>query len=126
MKSEEDITSCPDTVSYSKGEVKIQSWYTASFAEADYLGVGYLSTIVAIIRSKLYARFQLILLLGSAITFLWYGNSTLNRAITNMQSEFKPEKKDYTINYESSDQVEPYEVPYIYMSFSFILENSDK
>jgi len=126
IKSEQNNTSSPCLLTSTKGEVETDSQNTGSFADADYFGVGYLSALVAIVRSKPYARFQLVLLFGCAIVFLWYGNLTLNRAITNMQSEFKPEQKDYSINYGSSNQVEPYKVPYIYINFFIVLENSDK
>jgi len=125
-KSMEDNTASKDILTCSKPKVQTQSQTTGSFAEADYLGVGYLSTLVAIIRSTLFARFQFLLLFGSAILFLWYGSVTLNRAIRSMQSEFKPGKKDYAINYENSTQVEPYEVPYVYISFFIMLKNSDQ
>merc|ERR1719397_1727275 len=126
INSEEDNTSSPNKTTCTRGEVKIYSKHTESFAEADYVGVGYFSTLIAIVRSKVYARFQFILLFGCAIVFLWYGNLTLNRAITNTQSEFKPKKKDYTMNYRSNDQVEPYEVPYIDLNFFIRWENEDE
>jgi len=125
-KSEQNNSASPSLSTSIKGEVEVDSQKTVSFADADYLGVGYLSALVAIVRSKPYARFQLILLFGCAIVFLWYGNLTLERAITNMQSDFKPEQKDYSINYASSNQVKSYEVPYIYINFFIVVENADK
>merc|ERR1719193_2666646 len=123
IKSQQNNTHSPSLLSCTQSDLQIYSQITESFADADHFGIGYLAALVAIVRSKTYARFQLILLFGCVIVFLWYGNLTLNRAKANMQSDFKPEKKDYSINYESSNWVEPYEVPYIYINLFIILEN---
>jgi len=126
IKSEQNNTHSPSLLSCTQSDLQIYSQITESFADADHFGIGYLAALVAIVKSKTYARFQLILLFGCVIVYLWYGNLTLSRAMANMQSDFKPEKKDYSINYGSSDQVEPYQVPYIHINFFIIFENINK
>jgi len=130
LRTSKEVTSAKDTESSSslytetKGQSKIRSQQTESFAEADYLGIGCLSAFVAVVRFKMHAQIQLILLVISVVLFLWYGQSMLNRAINNEQSEFKPEKKDYSVDYSDSNHFSEYEIPFIYLDYFIILRDT--
>jgi len=84
-----------------------------TFALADYMGVGCLTTFITLIASKRLAQLQFIWLLGCLIFFLYYGINTFFTAEGNENADFKPETKNYVIDYSSED--EQYEMPYVYI-----------
>jgi len=130
LRTTKEVTSAKDTMSSfgqgtkTKGEPNIRSQKTESFAESDYLGIGCLSTFVAVARSKIHAKIQFIVLVIFILLFLMYGQSTLYRAIDMEQSDFKPEKKSYSLNYGDSNNFLEYQLPYIYLDFLVILRNT--
>jgi len=115
-EKEEELPSAVLTKAKRQSEICTQK--TQSFAEAEYFGNGFLSTFVNVLSSKLHAKIQFILLIICIAIFLWYGHITLDQAIKNEQSEFKPEKKLYT-----TDKLLEYHVPNIYLQLFIIMEN---
>jgi len=88
---------------------------SATFAEAENQGIGYLATVSRVVRSKTHAQFQFILLIGCVVTFLWYGSITFMSAMRNEKSEFKPSFKQYAVNYTDSDEHLLYHMPYLFL-----------
>jgi len=129
-QSEENrnINSTPTLVSSSQSKTELTAnWKeTATFADADNQGIGYLATVSRVIRSKKHAQLQVILLIVCVVTFLWYGSITLMSAMRNEKSEFKPSFKQYVVNYTDSDEHLLYHMPYLILRFFISVDTNSE
>jgi len=123
-----NIDPVPALISSSVGKNEITAnWKdTATFADADNQGMGYLATVSRVIRSKKHARFQVILLIVCVVTFVWYGSTTFMSAMRNEKSEFKPSFKQYAVNYADSDEHLLYEMPYLFLRFIISFDSNSQ
>lgn len=89
-----------------------------SFATAEDDGFCGLFTCFHLIRTRKASLLQCIWLSFFIIFLTTYGTIEFLRARANTQAEFKPEKKQRTVNYyETRDSNLIYEMPYIYFWF---------
>jgi len=69
------------------------------------------------LKSSRTAKFQFLLLLIFFSLFAYFGLSQYNRAKRNVNSLYKPEKKESIKNYEDGKSTEVYDIPYFYFHF---------
>jgi len=103
------------------------SSYPESFATARNDGFGGLRTCLHLIQTKKAALFQFIWLMIIATIFVALGITQFQRAKSNLDSEFKPEKKYKTINYGDEENDIQYDMPYVYLFFNCrsLIEDKD-
>jgi len=76
-----------------------------------------LKDCINLLKSSKAARLQSVMLVYFLCLFLWFGITQLHRATSNEYAEFKPEKKQFTIDYADRKSLNQYEMPYIDFDF---------
>jgi len=91
----------------------------SSFASAKEDGYCGLRTCIHLVRTRKAALGQCIWLISFIVLLSILGVKDFSRARNNLEAKFKPEKKLKTVNYYETRQDETYEMPYIYIYFSW-------
>jgi len=98
-----------------------------SFTTSGNDGMGGIRTCVELIISKKVALLQCVWLVSCVVFSIWFGSYLFFNARDQENSKWKPERKDYTIDYSEENVDRQYEMPYVYLVFEVsVPENQNR